>query len=348
MQRHLVGPRFLCTNAGQIFLTVLWASLVAASSPAQSEDVRARSELKPLARFRDCDHCPEMITMPPGAFMMGAIPGESRNPFDFYAPVDAKNFVPRVRGPDEINIIPSEHPRHRVEMDIPYAIARNEVTDAEWMACVEDGGCSHVPDHRVLTLNGYKPLGPDHPVINASYLDVLEYLAWLNLQVGEQVYRLPTEAEWEYAARAGTETLFAQGEELTADQANFSRRATEHVLGRGQEPRVSLRELVDRDMPVPVNELDAANAWGVRHMSGNVDELTQSCWSDQHLRLSSDSAYLASGDTQRSCRRVAKGGAYNAAMDDLRPARRFRPTEDRRRDFRGFRVVRDLSDTEEK
>ena len=173
--------------------------------------------------------------------MMGAIPGESRNPFDFYAPVDAKNFVPRVRGPDEINIIPSEHPRHRVEMDIPYAIARNEVTDAEWMACVEDGGCSHVPDHRVLTLNGYKPLGPDHPVINASYLDVLEYLAWLNLQVGEQVYRLPTEAEWEYAARAGTETPFAQGEELTADPANFSRRATEHVLGRGQEPRVSLR-----------------------------------------------------------------------------------------------------------
>ncbi len=348
MQRHLVGPPFLCANAGQIFLTVLWASLVAASSPAQSEEIRARSELKPLTGFRDCDHCPEMITMPAGSFMMGAIPGESRNPFDFYAPIDAKNFVPRVRGPDEINIIPNEHPRHRVEMDIPYAIARNEVTHAEWMACVEDGGCSHVPDHRVLTPNGYKSLGSDHPVINASYLDALEYVAWLNKLVGEQVYRLPTEAEWEYAARAGTETPFAQGEELTADQANFSRRATEHVLGRGHEPRVSLRELVDRYMPVPVHELDAANAWGVRHMSGNVDELTQSCWSDEHLGLPSDSAYLANAKSQISCRRAAKGGAYNTAMDGLRPAARIRPTEDRRRDFLGFRVVREFSDTEEK
>ncbi len=344
MQRHLVGPPFLCTNAGQIFLTVLWASLVAASSPAQSEEIRARSELKPLTGFRDCDHCPEMIVMPPGAFMMGAIPGESRNPFDFYG----ENATRRIRTPDEMNIIPSEHPRHRVEMDIPYAIARNEVTHAEWMACVEDGGCSHVPDHRVLTPNGYKSLGSDHPVINASYLDVLEYVAWLNKLVGEQVYRLPTEAEWEYAARAGTETPFAQGEELTADQANFSRRATEHVLGRGQEPRVSLPELVDRYMPVPVNQLDAANAWGVRHMSGNVEELTQSCWSDEHLRLSSDSAYLANGDSQRSCRRVAKGGAFNMAMDHVRPARRFRPTEDFRDTNLGFRVVRDLSDTEEK
>ena len=339
MQRHLVGPPFLCTNAGQIFLTVLWASLVAASSPAQSEEIRARSELKPLTGFRDCDHCPEMIVMPPGAFMMGAIPGESRNPFDFYG----ENATRRIRTPDEMNIIPSEHPRHRVEMDIPYAIARNEVTHAEWMACVKEGGCTHVPDHRVLMPGGYQALGPSHPVVNVSYLDTLEYVTWLNAKVGGQVYRLPTEAEWEYAARAGTETPFAQGEELMADQANFSRKATEHVLGRGQEPRVSLPELVDRYMPVPVNELDAANAWGLRHMSGNVDELTQSCWSDEHLGLPSDSAYLANAKSQISCRRVAKGGAYTTAMDGLRPAARIRPTEDRRRDFLGFRIVRELN-----
>jgi formylglycine-generating enzyme required for sulfatase activity len=286
-----------------------------------------------------------MIVVPPGSFMMGAIPGESRNPFDIYGPVDAKGFVPRVRGPDEINIIPNEHPRHRVDMDIPYAIARNETTHAEWMACVEDGGCTHDPDHRVLTLNGYVPLGPDHPVINVSYLDALEYVAWLNKQVDEEVYRLPTEAEWEYAARAGTDTRFAQGDDLTADQANFSRAGTEYLRARGREPTVSLPELVDRYIPVAVNELDAANAWGVRHMSGNVEELTQSCWSDEHLHLSSDSAYLANGDAQRTCRRVAKGGAFNTAMDHVRPARRFRPTEDFRRDYLGFRVVRELHGT---
>ena len=325
----------------RIFLAIL---LTGPPGPARSEDVRAvHGDLAPLESFRDCDRCPEMIVIPPGAFMMGAIPGESRNPFDIQGPVDQKGKIPRVRTPEEINIIPNEHPRHRVDMDIPYAIARNETTHAEWMACVDDGGCTYEPDHRVLMPGGYKALGPDHPVVNVSYLDTLEYVSWLNLKAGEDVYRLPTEAEWEYAARAGTETPFAQGEELTAEQANFSRRSTEHVPGRGQNPGVSLPELVDRYSPVLVNELDAANGWGIRHMSGNVDELTLSCWSDEHLDLSNDSAYLANGDMKRSCRRVAKGGAFNTAMDGLRPAARVRPAEDRRRDFLGFRVVRELN-----
>lgn len=292
-----------------------------------------------LERFRECDLCPEMIVMPPGSFMMGAIPGESRNPFDIYGPMDAVDFKMRIRGPDEIDIIPNEHPRHPVEMDIPYAIARNEVTHAEWTACVDDGGCTHVPDHRILTPSGYTPLGSDHPVINVSYLDALDYVDWLNAQVGARVYRLPTEAEWEYAARAGTQTRFAQGDELTADQANFSRRATEHLRGR----HVKLPEFVNRRIPVPVNELDAANAWGVRHMSGNVDEVTMSCWTDKHLGLPTDSAYLEIAKLEGACRRVAKSGAYNTAMDGLRLASRTRPTEDRRRDFRGFRIIRELN-----
>jgi formylglycine-generating enzyme required for sulfatase activity len=290
------------------------------------------SSLEPLEVFKECDACPEMIIMPSGSFMMGAIPGESRNPFDFYG----ENPGNRLRGPDEVNIIPFEHPRHRVEMDILYAIARNEITHAEWMACVEGGGCSHVPDHRVLMPGGYRSLGPDHPAIDVSYLDTLEYAAWLNKQVGAEVYRLPTEAEWEYAARAGTETPFAQGSELTADQANFSRGATENLL---KAPRT---DLIDRDMPVLVNELDAANGWGVRHMSGNVRELTLSCWSEEHLGLASDSAYLANADATGSCIRVAKGGDFGTAMDGLRPAARARPTEDRRRNYLGFRIVREF------
>ena len=315
-------------------------ALIGALSGAMRADADniAPVDLTPLERFQDCDQCPEMIMMPPGSFMMGAIPGESRNRFTFYG----KDGYIGVRGPDEINIMPSEHPRHRVEMDIPYAIGRNEVTHAEWMACVDDGGCSHVPDHRVLTLSGYKELGPQHPVINVSYLDALEYVAWLNMLVGADVYRLPTEAEWEYAARAGTETRFAQGDELTADQANFSREATEHLRGRG----TYLPALKTRYVPVPVEDLDAANAWGVRHMSGNVFELTLSCWTDEHLGLSTDSAYLARANARGSCDRVvAKGGAFTTAMDGLRPARRTRPTLDRRRDFRGFRVVRTFKTT---
>jgi formylglycine-generating enzyme required for sulfatase activity len=301
------------------------------------------SSLEPLQVFKECDACPEMIILPLGSFMMGAKPEESRNPFDFYG----ENANNRMRGPDELNIIPHEHPRHRVEMDIPYAIARNEVTHAEWMACVEDQGCSHVPDHRVFTRNGYISLGPDQPVINVSYLDIKEYVTWLNKRVGAEVYRLPTEAEWEYAARAGTETPFAQGEELTSDQANFSRGATENLLRTSKNPaRIPRPDLTERDVPVPVGDLDAANGWGLRHMSGNVAELTLSCWSPEHLAIFSDSAYLANSRDQTSCLRVSKGGDFGTAMDGLRPAARNRPTEDRRRDSLGFRIVRELAKKE--
>lgn len=289
--------------------------------------------VEPLDAFRECDVCPEMIVMPMGSFMMGAIPGESRNPFDLYG----EGATGRVRGPDAINIIPSEHPRHRVEIDIPFAIARNEITHAEWMACVRDGGCSHVPDHRVLTFErGYVELGPKHPAINVSFLDAQEYVAWLNTKIGFELYRLPTEAEWEYAGRAGTTSRFAQGDELTSRQANFSRSATENVRGR------PMPEIVSPMMPVEVDMLDAANAWGVRHMSGNVAEVTLSCFHESHLGLPTTSAYVESATAAGSCRRVAKGGRFSSAMDAARLASRTRPTEDRRRDFFGFRVLREL------
>ncbi|WP_208347953.1 formylglycine-generating enzyme family protein [Pseudaestuariivita rosea] len=294
--------------------------------------------VQPLETFRECDVCPEMIVMPLGSFMMGAIPGESRNPFDFYG----DGATGRVRAPDEINIIPSEHPRHRVQIDIPFAIGRNEVTHAEWMACVEGGGCTHNPDHTLFVFRrGGVALGPMHPVIDVSYWDIQEYVTWLNTQIGADVYRLPTEAEWEYAARAGTETRFAQGDELSADQANFSRAATEHVRQTiQQEP---MTHLTNRRMPVRVDELDASNAWGLRHMSGNVREWTQSCSTEAHVGLATASAYLQLAQSQTTCRRTAKGGAFTTAMDGVRLASSTQPKESRRDYNLGFRIVRDLT-----
>jgi formylglycine-generating enzyme required for sulfatase activity len=95
-------------------------------------------------------------------------------------------------------------------------------------------------------------------------------------------------------------------------------------------------------MPVAVNDLDAANGWGIRHMSGNVAELTLSCWTEEHLQLSADSAYLAAAAAQQTCWRVAKGGDFGTAMDGIRLAWRDRPTEDMRWDRLGFRVVRQI------
>ena len=180
-------------------------------------------------------------------------------------------------------------------------------------------------------------LGADHPVINVSFLDAQDYLAWLNVKVGADVYRLPTEAEWEYAARAGTTTRFAQGDELTSAQANFHRGATENLRGH------PMPDIVERSVPVEVEELDAANPWGVRHMSGNVAEVTLSCYSEAHLGLPSSSAYLDNAKSADTCIRVGESGWFNTAMDAVRLARRVRPTKDYRRDFYGFRVLRALS-----
>jgi len=287
---------------------------------------------EPLARFQECEQCPELIMMPPGSFMMGPREGESWSSlWDDWG--EQKGPVGQ-EGPDGLYNLPHEGPQHRVLMDTRYAMAVNEVTHAEWMVCVREGGCSHTPDHRVVVFGkGYVQLGPDHPVINVSLLDIEEYVTWLNAHVGADVYRLPTEAEWEYAARAGTTTRFAQGDVLTSDQANFSGDGTEHNRGR------PFPELVTRAIPVPVQELDAANPWGLRHMSGNVYEITLSCHLGRHIGLPTNSAYLAHA-AQGCDRYVAKGGAYNMAMDGVRLAHRTRPKNDYRRDIYGFRLIR--------
>lgn len=284
----------------------------------------------PLDGFQECEHCPEMIVMPLGSFMMGASEGES---WTSIQDVEKKGPV-AYEGPDGLYNLPHEGPQHEVLMDTPYAMGVNEVTHAEWMVCVRDGACQHDPDHRAVAPGrGQVELGPNHPAINISLNDIEEYAAWLNARIGMDVYRLPTEAEWEYAARAGTTTRFAQGDVLTTDQANFSGATTEHNRGR------PFPHLLSRQLPVPVDELDAANPWGLRHMSGNVYEITLSCYTSRHLGLPTNSAYLAY--SQQSCERyAAKGGSFSMAMDTMRPSYRIRPTGDLRRSFIGFRLIR--------
>lgn len=299
------------------------------TGPAQAETgaLQGNGEtLAPLEAFRDCDTCPEMIVLPLGSFVMGA-------------PLEESAFVYSLWHKPEPGVVPGyahEGPMHEVKIDIPIAMGRNEVTREEWLACVAEGGCAHTPDPRVLGFGGvyYRADNPRHPVMNVSYLDMLEYVAWLNRKVGADVYRLPTEAEWEYAARAGTRTRFAQGDTLTPDQANIS---VFHWEGDRRVPDPD-----NRRVPVPVDALDAANAWGLRHMAGNVLERTMSCWSERHLGLPTSSAYLAEAERHNTCRRVAKGGSFGSGADYARPANRGYGTENSRLKSTGFRVVRAL------
>lgn len=245
----------------------IWLATVAA---AQDRYVIADGrEVAPLDIFQECAECPEMIMLPMGKFTMGAQLEESRLLARFYP-------KPKAGEPD---FFTHEGPPHEVLIDQPIAMGRTEVTNEEWMACVHEGGCRHAPDSTVI--RGFETFivdGPRQPVIDVSFYDVLEYVAWLNTKVGSKVYRPPTEAEWEYAARSGTSTKFAQGDTLTNEQANFTEYQS---LGNRRVP--------NRDrlgVPISVDRLDAANAWGLRHMSGNVFEWTMSCLSKRPLLMS--------------------------------------------------------------
>jgi formylglycine-generating enzyme required for sulfatase activity len=286
-----------------------------------------------LRAFRDCTECPEMIELPLGSFTMGAPPDEFRRNLVWH------DGAHRPATPEHPFVKDDEGPQFHVTVDIPIAMSRNEVTYDQWMACVSDGGCDgYVPRPYVWRDRDtkYDPTG-SHPVLLVSYEDALNYATWLNEKVGSDVYRLPTEAEWEYAARAGTQTRFAQGDDLTANQANFARDLTEMVL---LEERP---DLVTRRHPVPVEELDAANPWGLRHMSGNALEMTMSCYIGTYPGWGTTSEWLAesAGD---DCRRTVRGGDYDSPIDILRVAWRASIDVSSGTKHLGFRVVRELDE----
>ncbi len=294
------------------------------------------SEVSDLEMFQECDVCPEMIVLPLGEFTMGGPPGESRENVHW-----GEGEI-RYVTPEDPYIAYHEGPLHRVEINIPVAMGKNEVTYDQWMACVQDGGCGgYIPQDYVLQENAPRAIiRGKHPVITVSYEDALTYTEWLNKKVGADVYRLPTEAEWEYAARSGTQTPFAQGEEVTTDQVNFLGSATEIMLNEKRP------DLISRGKPVPVDEMDAANGWGLRHMSGNVVEQTMSCWTERHEGWRTSSEHLKHALNPFCERRVAKGGAYPAGMDYSRLGARAGPDPSSRSSVAGFRVLRELSSEE--
>lgn len=330
---------------------------------------------EPLNSFRDCPVCPEMIELPMGSFVMGAPDSEFRT--IAYIGENAEGRLAQLFATAEKPYVPrNEGPQNTVAVDIRIAMSRNEITFEDWMACVEDGGCNgHVPDGtadqwgdndkiaasladprfkptpsqkeiaKVLHSPAFLPIGGRYPVNSVSYLDAISYVTWLNTRLGTEAYRLPTEAEWEYAARAGTTTRFAQGYEPKPEQANISGAATASME---QRARPDLRTL---GHPVPVDELEAANAWGLRHMSGNVEEITLSCYPVKPDGSPDVDRPLPDWDTTSEwlglsfapcCDRVTRGGNYGQDMNEARVAARGATFETARLDFIGFRIVKEL------
>jgi formylglycine-generating enzyme required for sulfatase activity len=198
-----------------------------------------------------------------------------------------------------------EKPQHLVTFERPFAIGKYEVTQAEWTAMM------------MMNLSGYE--GPRRPVDGATWREAQEFVRRLSVRTGKQ-YRLPSEAEWEYAARAGTATEFLTGNiPISLDQyawfAQNSGKETQPVGGK------------------------QANAFGLHDVFGNVYEWTQDCYNDHHKGAPTDGRAAAGS---AACPRVVKGGSYFSGPDNLRPADRGRFSADKGDVTLGFRVARSL------
>jgi formylglycine-generating enzyme required for sulfatase activity len=208
---------------------------------------------------------------------------------------------------------PAESPQHHVVIARPFAIGRREVTFAEWDQCAASGSCKTSPsDH------GWGR--GDRPVIDVSWDDAKDFVAWLS-QKTSQAYRLPSEAEWEYAARAGTIAAYWWGRDIGSGRANCQ----ECGGGAGRQT-------------VPAGTY-RPNAFGLYDTAGNVAEWVQDCWNASYRGAPRDGAAWMGGDCALH---VLRGGSFASKASAVRSASRFRYDEDVRYYANGFRVVRDL------
>ena len=210
---------------------------------------------------------------------------------------------------------------HPVTFSQTYDLGATEVTFREWNACVADGGCRR-----------YRPPDEgwgrgDQPVINVSRSDAQAYVTWLSRKLSKSC-RLPSEAEWEYACRAGTKTEFAlPGPDGSDDIAG---KGLANCFGCGSE--------WDGKQTAPVASF-SANAWGLHDMHGNVWEWVEDCWHDGYHGAPADGAAWLDKDGGDCGTRVLRGGSWDLNLDGARCAYRYRNDPNVRLIDLGFRVV---------
>ena len=293
--------------------------LAASHGPLLPERERA---LQPKDHFTECDNCPELVVVPAGSFMMGPPNSEA-----FAFMVGAPNGGQGQRSDEGL--------QHTVTIEKPLAVGRFAVTFEEWDACVADGGCT-----------GYKPADQgwgrgQRPVINVSWNDIQSYLTWLSRKTGKP-YRLLSEAEFEYVARAGSKTAYPWGAEIGKGSANCD--------GCGS--------LWSNNQTSPIGPF-IANAFGLYDMAENpcgrdssirrppcnVWEWVADCDHGNHNGHGNDDAAPTDGSawTSLGCTaRVVRGGVWYYYPQFLRSSYRSTFTTNYRNYFLGFRVARGL------
>jgi formylglycine-generating enzyme required for sulfatase activity len=217
--------------------------------------------------------------------------------------------------PGEKDRVRYEVPQHQVTIAKPFAVSRFEVTFDEWDACVTLGGCAYQPPDIDLGRG-------TRPVINVSWDDAQDYIAWLSGITGKE-YRLLTEAEWEYAARAGTTTAYSWGDEI----------------GKGNADCDGCGGQWDKKL-APVGSFKP-NAFGLYDMHGNVAEWVEDPWHGSYDGAPvNGSAWLQGGNPSV---RVVRGGSWYNYPQSFRAAVRLGNTSDNRVIVIGFRLARTLN-----
>ena len=282
------------------------------------------------SRFRDCPECPEMVVVPAGSFLMGS--------------------------PDtEEGRVGNEGPVHRVTIGSSFAVGVYEVTVSEFGRFVDATGhsagnvCYALQDDVFAHRNGFSWRNPgfgqdgSHPAVCVNWEDAKAYVAWLSRITGER-YRLPSEAEWEYAARAGTRTArwWGEGESGQCAHANGADASLGYswVIGCSD----------GHSQTAPVGNF-RANAWGLHDVLGNAWEWTEDCWNGNYRSAPSDGSAWEYGDCDVH---VLRGGSWNEEPRSLRSSVRLWSDTDtidftiRIRDsLTGFRVARTLTPLDE-
>jgi len=259
------------------------------------------------ATFKDCAECPEMIVIPPGTFKMGSVDGV---------------------------LTDNERPQHEVTIGKAFAVGIHVVTFEQWDACVLGGGC-----------DAYWPLSENwgrgnRPVIYVSWHDAHSYVRWLNERVKDAPevgtdaapdsaaasksgpYRLLTEAEWEYAARAGTTTTYYWGESRDSGHANCD--------GCGSP--------WDNQQTSPVGSF-APNPFGLYDMAGNVLQWVEDCYQKTYVGAPTDGRAWKAGPCEA---RVMRGGSWFNSTYYIRSTQRYIVSPYVRANNAGFRVAKTL------
>ena len=290
-----------------IMAALLEAGADAALAAAAATEAR-RAAKQPGTVFRDdCVGCPELVVVPAGSFLMGSPSTE--------------------KGRDDL-----EGPQHLVTIGSPFAVGVYEVTFAEWEACMRAGGCS-----------GYRP-EDEHwgrgrrPVINVNWEHAQEYVQWLSRETGKE-YRLLSEAEWEYVARAGTQSAryWDDSESEQCEQANGADQDA-----RTQNPAWTTVSCSDGYAGTAPVGMFQANSFGLHDVLGNVWEWTQDCGNRSYTGAPTDGSAWRTGNCFI---RVFRGSSWTDSPDGLRAAIRNAGPVGYWDGSLGFRIARTISES---